>query len=97
MGISAERKYVLVSRKWTKSNLMFWGTKTDDANPRSYGGYSDDLRTCERYALEEVEGREFKKFDHANFFRRKYADETFYATVEELEENFYPAALTITI
>lgn len=60
MEISKEREYVLVSVKWSKEEgyLMFWGTQTpDDAARRSYGGYTMDLETCEKYTFAEATKR----------------------------------------
>lgn len=55
MEMSKEREYVLVSVKWSRGDhLVFWGTQTEDDQPRSYSGYNMDLETCEKYTKEEV-------------------------------------------
>lgn len=93
MKISEERKYVLVSKKWSKNNLVFWGNVTKDEDERSFGGYTDDLNHCERYTLKEVE--RFLKFEHLEFMSNKNKDETYYATVEELVRCFSQPTLSI--
>lgn len=54
MEISCERKYVLVSVKWTGDSLVFWGRLSKDEEQRTYSGYTDDFSSCERYTLEEL-------------------------------------------
>ena len=54
MKISDKRLYVLVSVKWTRDSLVFWGRLSKDEEQRSYGGYTDDFSSCERYTLEEL-------------------------------------------
>lgn len=85
-----KRDYVLVSRKWSKSTLVFWGTYTKDSKERSFGGYTNDINVCERYTLEEIisEGSHFRPFDIKTFWNRSNSDETFYVTIEELEKHF---------
>lgn len=34
--------------------LLFWGCKTQDDEPRSFGGYTSDITECERYTMEEL-------------------------------------------
>lgn len=85
-----KRDYVLVSRKWSKSTLVFWGSYTKDNKERSFGGYTDDINSCERYTLEEItsESSRFLPFDLNQFWNRSNSDETFYVTIEELEKQF---------
>lgn len=85
-----KREYVLVSRKWSKSTLVFWGYYTKDNKERSFGGYTNDINVCERYTLEEIIGEDshFRPFDIKTFWNRSNSDETFYATIEELEKHF---------
>lgn len=55
MEIDKERSYVLLSVKWTRGSLIFWGTvTTDNAARRSFGGYTDDINICEKYTFEEA-------------------------------------------
>lgn len=69
MKINEDRCYVLLSIKWTrKGTLMFWGTISEDDNQRSFGGYTDDINTCERYTFEEARS---ERVSHYN-----YNDET---------------------
>lgn len=86
--INTERKYVLVSAKWSRASLMFWGRLTRDEEDRSFGGYTPDLDSCERYSLSEVKN-EFKEFTNRNvFFRDEGGGSTFYATEEQLAQVF---------
>jgi hypothetical protein len=52
----AVREYVLVSWKWSwkKDHLVFWGKETRFEEPRSYGGYTMDLNSCEKYTSEDI-------------------------------------------
>lgn len=56
MEVSKDREYVLLSWKWcwNKDHLVFWGHQTKDGEERSYGGYTMDLDTCEKYTEEEL-------------------------------------------
>lgn len=85
-----KRDYVLVSRKWSKSTLVFWGSYTKDNKERSFGGYTNDINACERYTLEEIinESNQFRPFDLKSFWKRSNSDETFYVTIDELEKHF---------
>lgn len=100
--ISSERNYLLISRKWSKSqgSLLFWGNLSADDEPRSFGGYTDDLRICERYSLMDiVEHNNLYSnvhiFTAENWFDEKFCDSTFYITDEQLEENFGKPALVV--
>ena len=53
------RDYVIVSFEHSNDMLTFWGERTDNNQPRSYGGYTVDLNTCERYTRKELE--EYRK------------------------------------
>lgn len=50
---SDERKYVIVcnehSGMWSGA-LLFWGHRTQDAEKRSFGGYTSDIDNCELYS-----------------------------------------------
>ncbi|MCR1941262.1 hypothetical protein [[Clostridium] symbiosum] len=53
-----QRDYVIVCNEhsgYYPGVLLFWGELTEDnAEKRSYGGYTSDLDKCEKYTLEEV-------------------------------------------
>jgi hypothetical protein len=58
-----ERNYVVVCNRYNgiAGSLLFWGSKTqDDAERRSFGGYTSDFHVCERYTLEEIDKSEYK-------------------------------------
>lgn len=86
--MSTERKYVLVSAKWTKEYLVFWGRLTKDEDERSFGGYTSDLNSCERYSLDEVKDRFEALTDRPTFHLKNDGESTFYATEEQLIEIF---------
>lgn len=99
--VSNARFYFLISRKWSKNTLMFWGSVSDDDKKRSFGGYTDDLRLCERYTLEEIESnnghQKFLPFDINDWHKKTYHDETFYITKEQLEKHFNAPALVVLV
>lgn len=53
-----ERDYVIVCNEhngYYPGTLLFWGNITEDnAERRSFGGYTSDLDKCERYTLEDI-------------------------------------------
>lgn len=76
-----ERNYVIVcnEHKGIGGSLLFWGNKTDDnAEKRSFGGYTSDFNACEKYTLEEINNSDYKfpiygkDCNHDNF--RKFED-----------------------
>lgn len=94
-----KRDYVLLSRKYSKSTLVFWGSYTRDDKPRSFGGYTNDINVCERYTLEEItsESSRFIPFSMKEFRKRSNSDETFYVTIEELKEHFQKPATAFVL
>ena len=51
------REYVIVCNEHKAmfpGCLLFWGNKTNDEEPRSFGGYTSDIDKCERYSEEEL-------------------------------------------
>lgn len=93
--MKTDRKYVLVSAKRTKETLVFWGRLTKDEDERSFGGYTSDLNSCERYSLDEVKD-EFKALtDRPTFHLSNGGEDTFYATEEQLIEMFNKPIKTI--
>lgn len=86
--MNTERKYVLVSAKWTKEHLVFWGRLTKDEEDRSYGGYTSDLKSCERYSLDEVKEQFEPLTDRPTFHLKDNGEGTFYATEKQLIEMF---------
>lgn len=90
MEISGERKYVLVSVKWTRDSLVFWGRLSKDEEQRSYGGYTDDFSSCERYTLEELKTKTNRDFyDYYNeplsALRKIDSEGTWIVHVDDLE------------
>ncbi|MCA1021480.1 hypothetical protein [Halobacillus litoralis] len=71
--VSEDRKYVLLSVKWSRGNdnCVFWGRLTSDDQRRSYSGYTDCLDHCERYTKDEIR-------DH-----KLWGGQTFYELVKE--------------
>lgn len=59
-----DREYVVVCNEhsgYYPGALLFWGEYTqDDAEKRSFGGYTSDLDKCEKYTLEEIQKSGFK-------------------------------------
>lgn len=92
-----ERNYVIVCNRHQgiSGALLFWGSKTEDDDKRSYGGYTSDFNSCERYTLEEVErnGHKFPIYgrccNHDNF--REFGD--FAIEVRRLERLGYKPKL----
>lgn len=93
--MNVERKYVLVSAKWTSELLVFWGSLTKDEDERSYAGYTSDLNSCERYSLDEVKGQFDSLTDRPTFHLKDGGESTFYATEEQLIEMFNQPIRTI--
>lgn len=62
-----ERKYVIAcnehSGNWP-GTLLFWGHRTQDAEERSFGGYTSDIDGCEIYSEIEIKkkGYHFHKY-----------------------------------
>lgn len=53
--IATNREYVIVSFEHSgQSDLVFWGSLTDDKEKRSFSGYTFDLNSCERYTQDEI-------------------------------------------
>lgn len=52
-----ERKYVIVCNEhsgiWPGA-LLFWGHRTQDAEERSFGGYTSDIDGCELYSERDL-------------------------------------------
>lgn len=52
------REYVIVCNEHKSpypGTLMFWGRRSQDWQPRSFGGYTWDIEKCERYTRAEIE------------------------------------------
>lgn len=64
-----EREYVIACNEHNEfciGAMLFWGEHTpDNAERRSFGGYTSDLDRCERYTLEEIQrsGHNFPVYD----------------------------------
>ena len=51
-----DRDYVLISKNITKMDrLVFIGDYTKDNSIRSIIGFTEDIRKCERFTIEEIE------------------------------------------
>lgn len=86
-----KREFVLLSVKWTKHSLVFWGTLSpDDAYNRSFGGYTDDITTCERYTLDEAKdgSPHFHEYNGETLrqLRKKDDDGTWIVKVDDLHK-----------
>lgn len=62
-----ERKYVIVCNEHSgmfRGTLLFWGSRTQDEQERSFGGYTSDIDSCELYSISEVKekGYHFPKY-----------------------------------
>lgn len=65
MELNNDREYVLLSVKWTRGSLMFWGGLTpDESERRSFGGYTDDITACERYTYNEARKERIEFHDY---------------------------------
>lgn len=51
-----KRNYVIVCNRYKgiAGALLFWGEKTNDDEPRSFGGYTSDFNKCEKYTADEI-------------------------------------------
>ena len=85
------REYVIVSNKHSLLNgcLLFWGHLTKDNETRSFSGYTNDINSCERYTLEEID----KEHYHFPLFREETMDrrdiiynEEIIVTIPQLEK-----------
>lgn len=91
-----ERKYVIVCNEhesWPSCALLFWGHRTEDAEARSFGGYTSRFDKCEHYTRDEINRWRRGAVQHYPFFDeikpscphdfRKYNEVV--CTLEELE------------
>ena len=78
---SLDRKYVIICNRYKGigGTLLFWGSKTEDnAEKRSFGGYTSNFNACEKYTLEEIDNSNYKfpvygrDCNHDNY--RKFED-----------------------
>lgn len=85
-----ERNYVILSIKWTKDALVFWGNKSEDTQARSYSGYTSDIKSCERYTFEEVRSKrsEFYEYKGESISKLRQIDRdgSWIIRVDELEK-----------
>lgn len=75
------REYVIVCNEhsgYYPGCLLFWGELTpDEAEERSFGGYTSDIDKCEKYNIEEIRksGYKFPVYDgrmtHKSFKRHR--------------------------
>ena len=52
-----DRRYVIVCNEHSgmfRGTLLFWGSRTEDGQERSFGGYTSDIDNCEIYSENEV-------------------------------------------
>ena len=48
-----DRRYVIVCNEHSgmfRGTLLFWGSRTEDGQERSFGGYTSDIDNCEIYS-----------------------------------------------
>ncbi len=62
-----DRRYVIVCNEHSgmfRGTLLFWGSRTEDGQERSFGGYTSDIDNCEIYSENEVKekGYYFPKY-----------------------------------
>jgi hypothetical protein len=52
-----DRRYVIVCNEHSgmfRGTLLFWGSRTEEGQERSFGGYTSDIDNCEIYSENEV-------------------------------------------
>lgn len=85
-----KRDYILLSVKWSKDKLIFWGNLSKDEDKRSYSGYTADIRSCERYTYEELKNKsnEFYEYNGEKFYEllRLDSDGTWIINVKDLHK-----------
>ena len=76
-----DRRYVIVCNEHSgmfRGTLLFWGSRTEEGQERSFGGYTSDIDNCEIYSENEVKEKgyyfpkyhdgmtwdEFRGYDH---------------------------------
>ena len=55
-----DRRYVIVCNEHSgmfRGTLLFWGSRTEEGQERSFGGYTSDIDNCEIYSENEVKGK----------------------------------------
>lgn len=70
-----DRNYVVVcnEHKGIAGSLLFWGSKTEDNQKRSFGGYTSNFNECEKYTLDEIDNSDYRfpvygrDINHDNF------------------------------
>lgn len=78
---------MLLSQKWSRGQLIFWGRLTDDDEERSFGGYTNDSSQCERYSLQELKNEgTWQQFTPDLW--TKCSEKSYYITESELVEYF---------
>lgn len=84
------REYVKVSQKhsFVKGYILFWGSYTEDDEERSYGGYTNDFNTCEKYSKEDLEKdyREHPYFEDMTSAEVLTFDQTFNIKISDLSK-----------
>lgn len=70
-----KREYVIVCNEhsgYYPGVLLFWGENTpDEAEKRSFGGYTSDLDKCEKYTLEEIYNSDHQIFIYDGLMTNK--------------------------
>lgn len=99
MNINNERKYVIVCNEHEaiiKDALLFWGSLTDDnAEKRSFGGYTCQIDKCERYTkkeLEEFRGSlksEYPFFDELKNWRDFFKKGEVLISIDDLKDKLH--------
>ncbi len=71
-----DRNYVIVCNRYKgigNSTLLFWGNETEDDAERSFGGYTSNFNSCEKYTFEELKDSKYnfpiygKDCNHDNY------------------------------
>lgn len=99
MSVSPDREYVIVCNEHQSNfpgTLLFWGCLTaDDAESRSFGGYTCQIDRCERYTRAEVDAwrggriKEYPFFDDLDTPRAFGRNDEVVITIDQLEELGY--------
>ena len=74
-----DRRYVIVCNEHSgmfRGTLLFWGSRTEEGQERSFGGYTSDIDNCEIYSENEddrcdLAGSETEKREIQNEVKEK--------------------------
>lgn len=107
MNVNSERKYVIVSNEHEaiiKDALFFWGSLTDDnAEKRSFGGYTCQIDKCERYTRKELEDfrgnlkEEYPFFDELTNERDFFKKSEVFISIDDLKEKLHYREIKVMV